>query len=127
MNSNLLFGISMKTLSSTKIFVFIFIVAGTMACKSSEQATTQTATNEDQRSEEKLEGLYWSKVDSMRMASFTEADVKFMKGMIAHHAQALVMSRLAPENGASPQVQTLASRIINAQKDEISTMQRQSF
>lgn len=55
---------------------------------------------------------------------FTEADVDFMIGMIGHHAQALIMSRLAPKNGASEQVQILAARIINAQKDEINTMQR---
>jgi len=116
--------VSMNNLFSTKIFALLLIVAGTMACKSSQQATTQTATNENQRSEEELEELYWSKVDSARMASFTQADVKFMTGMIAHHAQALVMSRLAPENGASSQVQTLASRIINAQKDEIASMQQ---
>jgi uncharacterized protein (DUF305 family) len=55
---------------------------------------------------------------------FTEADVHFMSGMIGHHAQALVMSEMAPRNGASPQVQTLAARIINAQNDEIATMQK---
>jgi len=44
--------------------------------------------------------------------------------MIAHHAQALVMSRLAPENNASADIQRLAARIINAQKDEIATMQQ---
>lgn len=44
--------------------------------------------------------------------------------MIAHHAQALIMARLAPEKGASPSIQTLASRIINSQKDEIASMQR---
>ncbi len=54
---------------------------------------------------------------------FTEADVHFMTGMIGHHAQALVMAGLAPTHGASPAVQTLSARIINAQKDEIATMQ----
>jgi hypothetical protein len=53
---------------------------------------------------------------------FTDADVHFMTGMIGHHAQALVMSDLAPSHGASPAVQTLAARIINAQKDEIALM-----
>lgn len=69
-----------------------------------------------------LEALYWARQDSARM-DFTEADVRFMTGMIAHHAQALVMSNLAPTHGASEQVQTLAARIINAQQDEIATMQ----
>jgi uncharacterized protein (DUF305 family) len=53
-----------------------------------------------------------------------EADVAFMSGMIHHHAQALVMSALAPTNDASPSVRTLTSRITNAQRDEIAVMQR---
>ncbi|MCI0433139.1 MAG: DUF305 domain-containing protein [Gemmatimonadetes bacterium] len=55
-------------------------------------------------------------------ARFTEADVHFVTGMIGHHAQALIMSALAPTNGASPTIRTLAARIINAQKDEIALM-----
>jgi len=52
-----------------------------------------------------------------------EADVNFMAGMISHHAQALVMAGWAPSHGASPSIQTLSARIINAQKDEIATLQ----
>ncbi len=55
---------------------------------------------------------------------YTRADVDFMTGMIAHHAQALIMSRWAPSHGASEPILTLTSRIINSQKDEIQTMQR---
>jgi uncharacterized protein (DUF305 family) len=54
----------------------------------------------------------------------SQADVDFMTGMIHHHAQALVMSALAPTNGASPALLTLTSRITNAQRDEIAIMQR---
>lgn len=57
------------------------------------------------------------------MRRFTAADVAFMQGMIHHHAQALVMSRLAGPNGASAAVRTLSARIINAQSDEIDVMQ----
>lgn len=70
-----------------------------------------------------LEAIYRARTDSARM-DFTDADVRFMTGMIAHHAQALVMAALAPTHGASSSVATLCSRIINAQKDEIATMQR---
>ena len=69
-----------------------------------------------------LEALYFQRIQDSRMR-FVQADVDFMTHMIPHHAQALIMSRLAPENGASRQVQTLAARIINAQADEIRTMQ----
>ena len=56
--------------------------------------------------------------------SSSKADVDFMSGMIHHHAQAIVMSRWAPTHGASPSVLTLTERIINAQQDEIASMQR---
>jgi uncharacterized protein (DUF305 family) len=56
--------------------------------------------------------------------AYTAADIRFMSGMISHHAQALVMAGWASSHGASPSVQTLASRIINAQQDEIAGMQR---
>jgi uncharacterized protein (DUF305 family) len=55
---------------------------------------------------------------------YTQADIDFMTGMIAHHAQAIVMSRMAPTHGASASIQTLAKRIINAQTDDIVLMQR---
>jgi len=70
-----------------------------------------------------IEALYRARQDSARM-HFTEADVEFVTGMISHHAQALVMSELAPTHGASPSVETLAARIINSQRDEIALMQR---
>ena len=47
-----------------------------------------------------------------------------MSGMISHHAQAILIARWAPTHGASPAVQRLAERVINAQQDEIATMQR---
>ncbi len=70
-----------------------------------------------------LEALYWERVGRDR-TRFTPADVHFMTGMIGHHAQALVMAAMAPTHGASPEVQRLAARIDNAQRDEIATMQR---
>lgn len=97
------------------------MLIGTAACKSTENTATDASMRGSNQSE--LEALYWTRVDNSRM-NFAEADVKFMTGMIAHHAQALVMSRLAPENNASAEIQRLAARIINAQKDEISSMQR---
>lgn len=64
-----------------------------------------------------------ARADSIRYP-YTTADVDFMSHMIGHHAQAIAMSMLAPTHGASAEVVRLADRIINAQQDEISTMQR---
>ncbi|HEX6631734.1 MAG TPA: DUF305 domain-containing protein [Gemmatimonadaceae bacterium] len=64
-----------------------------------------------------------ARADSARYP-YTAADVHFMTAMIGHHAQAIVMAEWAPTHGASASVRTLAERIINAQRDEIGTMQR---
>ncbi len=47
-----------------------------------------------------------------------------MTGMIGHHAQAVVMARMASTNDASPSIRTLAGRIINAQGDEMTAMRQ---
>ena len=64
-----------------------------------------------------------ARADSARKP-YTEADVHFMSGMIGHHAQALVMARMALTHDASPSVRVLAERIINAQQDEIAILQQ---
>jgi len=57
-------------------------------------------------------------------ALYTKADVEFMQGMIAHHAQAIVMSRMAEANGANPQVLKLSRKIDQSQVPEIIIMQQ---
>lgn len=69
------------------------------------------------------EAIAKARADSARLA-YTAADIQFMTGMIGHHSQAIVMASWAPTHGASPGVLTLAERIINAQRDEIVTMQQ---
>ena len=54
---------------------------------------------------------------------YTRADVDFVTGMIAHHAQAVLMAGWAPDRAMDPSVKTLCARIINAQTDEINLMQ----
>ena len=56
-------------------------------------------------------------------AIFTEADVRFMQGMIAHHAQAIYMSRMAASHGANPRLVRFATKIDQSQRAEIKLMQ----
>jgi uncharacterized protein (DUF305 family) len=56
-------------------------------------------------------------------ALYTEADVRFMQGMIAHHAQAIHMSRMAASRGASPRLARFARKIDLSQAGEIVLMQ----
>ena len=56
-------------------------------------------------------------------ARYTVADVEFMQGMIAHHAQAIHMSRMAEAHKANPRVLRLAMKIDQSQVAEIVIMQ----
>lgn len=56
-------------------------------------------------------------------AIYVEADVRFMQGMIAHHAQAIYMSRLAEAHRANPRLQRFAIKIDQSQTTEIQQMQ----
>ena len=53
---------------------------------------------------------------------FSEADVRFMQGMISHHRQAMEMSALVDSRSNREAVEALAQRISLSQEDEIDMM-----
>jgi uncharacterized protein (DUF305 family) len=55
---------------------------------------------------------------------YTEADVRFMQRMIAHHAQALAMTSLVPTRTSRDDIRLLAGRIEASQQHEIAMMRR---
>jgi uncharacterized protein (DUF305 family) len=55
--------------------------------------------------------------------SYTPADVRFMQGMIAHHAQAVDMVDLIDARTARDEIRMLGRRIAVSQIDEITVMQ----
>ena len=92
-----------------------------LACAAT-RAAAQNVAQARAISQNEAAAMAKAKADSA-LHPYTKADVDFMTGMISHHAQAIVMARWAPTHGASASVQTLCSRIINAQRDEILLMQ----
>ena len=64
------------------------------------------------------------KATDLSRVQFTPADVRFMQGMIAHHAQAIEMAALLPERTRRDDMRLLAKRIDVSQADEIRMMQR---
>jgi uncharacterized protein (DUF305 family) len=64
-----------------------------------------------------------AKASDLSGVRFTAADVRFMQGMIAHHAQALDMTALVRSRTESEGIRTLALRIEVSQADEIRMMQ----
>jgi uncharacterized protein (DUF305 family) len=64
-----------------------------------------------------------ARADSGR-PSYTAADVAFMQGMIAHHAQAVLMAGMVTTHEAGADIRRLAERIDVSQRDEMAMMQR---
>lgn len=116
----------MKTSRHKTIVAAICVAASACTAGTRQSVTTSAsvpvATAPALSPEAEAAAIAQARTDSIRRP-YTAADVAFMSRMIQHHAQAIAMSRLASTHGASPAVQRLADRIINAQQDEIVTMQ----
>jgi len=100
----------------------LFVAICTAACASTNHTPVQTSARSATSNQSDAAFIAKARADSARYP-YTAADIHFMTGMIGHHAQAIAMSKMAPTHGASPSIRTLAERIINAQQDEIVTMQ----
>jgi uncharacterized protein (DUF305 family) len=98
------------------------VALAAVACSSGQQAVQTAPQPSSARAQSQQAAMARAKADSA-VHPYTEADIRFMSGMISHHAQAIVMARWAPTHDAGPSVRTLCERIINAQQDEIATMQ----
>jgi uncharacterized protein (DUF305 family) len=112
----------MTLFHTRKIGALVLLAIPLAACSTATRASSQTAVSPAARAAGDSAAAARARADSVRHP-YTQADIDFMSHMIGHHAQAIAMARMAPTHGASPSVRTLADRIINAQQDEILTMQ----
>ena len=113
----------MTVLRTLHITAALLSAIGVAGCSSATRGSSQASVQPLVVPRPDASTIALARADSVRHP-YTDADVHFMSGMIGHHAQAIVMANWAPTHGASASVQRLADRIINAQKDEIVTMQR---
>lgn len=60
---------------------------------------------------------------AMDIAFTGDADVDFVRGMIAHHQGAIDMAKVVIDHGQDPEIRKLAEGIIAAQEGEIAFMQ----
>jgi uncharacterized protein (DUF305 family) len=63
-----------------------------------------------------------SSVPAFDHSSYTEADVKFMQGMIHHHSQALVMVKMIATHTKTPELIAMGTKIQLSQSGEIQAM-----
>jgi len=95
-----------------------------LACSPDKPAADTTAAAHDMSAMagHDMKGMD-AKITIPTGAIYTVADVQFMQGMIAHHAQAIFMSRLAASHGANPRLVKFANKIDQSQMTEIRLMQ----
>ncbi len=62
-------------------------------------------------------------ISEVEGVSYTDADVRFMQGMIPHHEQALVMTGLVRRYATTDAVRQMALRMEISQRDEIALME----
>lgn len=70
-----------------------------------------------------MAGMQMARIMIPKGALYTVADVEFMQGMIAHHSQAIYMSRMAEAHGVNPRLLKFAQKIDQSQTAEIRLMQ----
>ena len=63
-----------------------------------------------------------AQASDLSRVQYTGADIKFMQGMIGHHAQAVEMVALVPSRTSSDAIRKLAQRIDVSQQDEMQMM-----
>ena len=96
----------------------ILLIAGSAACRSASPPLVQPgAPGASGRV------ITAEQATDLSRVRYTEADVRFMQGMIGHHAQALEMTALLNTRTASDDMRKLARRIELSQADEIKMMQ----
>jgi uncharacterized protein (DUF305 family) len=115
--------IGMRVRSARANFAAFSCAIAIAGCTGVTSGAAQVSAQPERSATTDLAAIARARADSIRRP-YTEADVHFMSAMIGHHAQAIVMANWAPTHGASASVRRLAERIINAQHDEIATMQR---
>lgn len=102
----------------TRALFLIVLVAAGAACRTggSSAIIQPGAPGQANRTISEAAATDLSKVQA------TAADVKFMQGMIGHHAQALEMTALIPERSSRREMQLLGQRISVSQADEMQMM-----
>jgi uncharacterized protein (DUF305 family) len=108
-----------KNTPTSRLLAAALVSALALACSTAKPKTQPAAVTPDHQH---MAGMAMP-VTIPKGALYTEADVRFMQGMIAHHAQAIYMSRLALSHGANPRLLKFANKIDQSQQAEIRLMQ----
>ena len=124
-----------------RVFVLIVIAAAGVACRTAGGGPSSPAPAPQARSQSGSQDappqlvqpgapgkaarvIAVDQATDLSRVQHTDADVKFMQGMIGHHQQAIEMTNLLKTRTASEDMKKLAMRIDVSQEDEINMMKR---
>lgn len=100
----------------------VLIACATVSCRTARPATGPAIVQPGAPGEAARVISAETSVELARV-SYTAADVRFMQGMIGHHAQAIEMVALLRSRTQRDDMRLLARRIELSQEDEITLMQ----
>jgi len=108
------------------------VAVGLCACNRPDQAPAQPAPASGQPQAPAIvqpgapgqSSTVVSSVPAFQGANYTDADVKFMQGMIHHHNQALLMVTMIPTHTKTPQLIAMGQKIQLSQSGEIQSMKQ---
>lgn len=102
----------------------ILCVAAAAACRATGASTAGAQIVQPGAPGQETRVIHAAQAVDTSKVGFTAADVRFMQGMIGHHAQALEMAALVPSRTRREDMKMLALRIEVSQADEITLMRR---
>jgi uncharacterized protein (DUF305 family) len=112
---------SIRSLIARVAVPAVLIAAG---CRSGAPATSTAPLVQPGAPGQSSQTIDSARATDLSKVRFTTADVEFMQGMIAHHAQAIEMTDLLKERTQRDDMRKLAERIDISQADEIRMMQQ---
>ena len=105
--------------------VSLLLILAVAACKSAGGgASTGTKILQPGAPGQDTKTINTAQATDLSKVGATEADIKFMQGMIGHHAQAVEMVALIKDRTANPNMNRLGLRIQVSQDDEMNMMRK---
>ena len=104
--------------------VILVVTASCAGTPSIPVGTTGTQIIQPGAPGEMAQAFDTAELEAIGGLSHSEADVRFMRGMIPHHGQALDMTALVPARATTNGFRSMALRMQISQRDEIRLMER---
>ena len=107
---------------TSRVAAILLIASAGAACRTAAVADARPPLLQAGAPGQPSRAVSAMQASDLSQVQYTGADIKFMQGMIGHHAQAVEMVALVPARSSLEDVRKLALRIDVSQKDEMNMM-----